>query len=471
MSKRNLCIACGFENSAQAKFCGRCGQILKPLSEETVQPNKFICPNCQYVNQEGVSFCRSCGQAITARSKPEGDDHNDPARFWPLLMVGVIILLVPIGFHLASTLEILAPNPIVFPISEETTTSTPTTTKEVSTAIPSPTIDPSKTPLPTHTTLPSPTSTPLPFATSTATATRSPTPTPIETAVLLPRSDNGNSLSEEGVLRLTFRPELDYTPSLSPDQRTMIFSTQTNNFWLIAEIDPNSNDNGLFRYITTGNVNYENPSFSPDGSSILVSADLDGDMDLYLLDPESGEVIQQLTDFPGKEITPAWMPDGRSILFTGYQDGEEEVYLFRLDNEQSIPLTNNDVFDGFPKASPDGSQITFYSKRDGDYEIYLANIDGSNPRRLTNSPGRDGGPVFSPDGSWIVFESARSGNYEIYAIRPNGEDLQNLTNNPGGDWNPSFSPDGQWLFFQSDRDGDMNIYRQPWLFRNEAKNS
>jgi Tol biopolymer transport system component len=312
------------------------------------------------------------------------------------------------------------------------------------------------TPPPTDTPIPSPTSTPEPTATLEPTTTPDPNPSPT------PIVDHSPApLSGSGVVQLTFGDDLHYTPALSPDQQRMVISVRIDQYWQLVEADPNGQ--GVIRQITNAPADFYHPQFTADGQQILAASNMDGgNLDIYLFDFATGEVVQQLTDTPGDNYAPWWLPDYSGFIFTSTRDGNDELYRFDLETMTATRLTHNNAFDGFASVSPDGRQIAFYSNRDGAYEIYRMGLDGQNPQRLTAGRGRDAMPVFSPDGQWLVFESERSGRYEIYRMRLDGSDVQNVTNHPSDSWIPTFSPDGLWLFFQSNREGDMNIFRQPW---------
>src|SRR5437016_2352691 len=54
------CLSCGFNNTAEAKFCSQCSA---PLSSVTV------CSNCRAVNDPGSRFCNQCGHSLTDPQK------------------------------------------------------------------------------------------------------------------------------------------------------------------------------------------------------------------------------------------------------------------------------------------------------------------------------------------------------------------------------------------------------------------
>lgn len=263
----------------------------------------------------------------------------------------------------------------------------------------------------------------------------------------------------DGLMQLSFGREADYTPVLSPDQTRLIYASELASGWQLLEGDVDGRGEPVV--LTRGEADYHAPDFAPDGQTLLVSSNLDGDFDIFQLDSRSGSVIAQLTNLPGDEYQPRWLRDGSGYVFSHMEGDSEGIYLYLLDGTQTR-LVYDTTFDGFASPSPDGRQIVFYSGRDGDYEIYIMNRDGSDQRRLTASRGRDASPAFSPDGRWIAFESDRNGSYDLFVMRPDGSDLRKLTSGADNDFFPVFSPDGQWLLFQSDRTGNMDVYRMPF---------
>lgn len=117
-------------------------------------------------------------------------------------------------------------------------------------------------------------------------------------------------------------------------------------------------------------------SFSPDGKSLVFRSSRNGNFDLYLMDIDSGEV-KQLTDDPAKQNFPVFSPDGTSIAFTSDVDATEDrfgfrtvdIYLLQL-QEDSSPgeirrITNDPGHDSHPWFSPDGEWIVYSSEQAG----------------------------------------------------------------------------------------------------------
>ena len=228
----------------------------------------------------------------------------------------------------------------------------------------------------------------------------------------------------------------------------------------------------------TNNPNLDrSPSWSPDGKRIAFSSDRDGhfnipgglpNYEVYVMDADGGNQ-RNLTNNPNDDSSPSWSPDGKRIAFVSDRDGNYEIYAMDADGNNPQRLTDNDFYDTHPSWSPDGKRIAFISRRDGHFigegglstEIYVMDADGGNEQRLTNNRKSDSSPSWSPDGKWIVFASDRKGdgvNYEIYVMDADGGNTRRLTNNRVYDTSPSWSPDGKRIVFVSNPDGKHENY-------------
>lgn len=204
------------------------------------------------------------------------------------------------------------------------------------------------------------------------------------------------------------------------------------------------------------------PFSSPFGGkdSLVYSANLTGNSNLCLLQPQGGKVIS-LREDDGEIIFPACSPDGRWIAFTGDRDGKRNIYLMSAEGGLAKQLTHEKGSHRSPAWSPDGKRIVFVSDRDGNNEIYVMNADGSQPVNLTHNSGYDSDPAWSPDGSKIAFASRRRGyrGFRVFVMDADGKNPHAVTatDSPGYVY-PAWSPDGKRLAYGGPSGGAIEIF-------------
>jgi len=165
----------------------------------------------------------------------------------------------------------------------------------------------------------------------------------------------------------------------------------------------------------------------------------------------------------------AYSPDGKWIIFSSRRSGDMELYVMRPDGGGVVQLTHENGYDGGPFFSPDGKRIVWRTDRqkENNLQVHVAdlvfdkdeNITGiTNDRQITTDA--DGevnwGPYWHPDGKHIIYASSKLGhtNYELFLMRDDGTRKTRVTFTPGPDVLPVFSPDGQWLLWACKRSAD-----------------
>jgi len=178
-------------------------------------------------------------------------------------------------------------------------------------------------------------------------------------------------------------------------------------------------------------------SWSPDGKTLALTSNRDGNWEIYLLTFPSRE-IRRLTTNAAEDAWPNWTPDGKQIVFMSTRDGYPQLYRMNADGGGVARLLTSESADSMPVLSPDGTKIAYIAQTVGanDSDIFVANIDGSNATRITSS-GDNYQPAWSPDSARLAFTSTRDSDYNIYTIRADGLGLTRLTNDPGNEVTPT----------------------------------
>ena len=173
-------------------------------------------------------------------------------------------------------------------------------------------------------------------------------------------------------------------------------------------------------------------TISPDGRTIVFTSMRDGDLELYAMDAEGGNV-RRLTHEEGYDGGAFFSPDGRRIVYRANHPATPqaladyrtlrgrslvrpttlEIWVMDADGSNKRQVTHLNAASFAPFFHPDGRRIIFSSNR-GDprgreFDLYLVNDDGSGLERITATPEFDGFPMFSPDGRRLVFASNRHG--------------------------------------------------------------
>lgn len=191
-------------------------------------------------------------------------------------------------------------------------------------------------------------------------------------------------LDLEGDLTPTLRPAVrtsdqwNHSPDLSPDARRLAFvSTRSGG----AELWISDRDGGNPRQLTTfGRAYIRAPRWSPDGGRIVLSASVNGRLDLFIVDAASG-ALTRLTDDDDDEIAPAWSHEGASVLFGARRSGTWQVMRLNVADRSRTQLTTGGGYAA--QASPDGKSILFTRlERPG---VWIMSADGGEPRLLVPS--------------------------------------------------------------------------------------
>ncbi len=153
------------------------------------------------------------------------------------------------------------------------------------------------------------------------------------------------------------------------------------------------------RWLTRGTSVDRQPSFSPDGKSVIFSSNRSGNIDLWRLSRETGS-LKRLTEDPADDWDPAFSPDGRLLVWSSNRNGEFEIFVAEADGRNPRQLTRGNLAAENPTVTADGKWVIYSADRSEGAGIRRARLDGKGDL-LINASAR-GHPEVSPDGRYVV---------------------------------------------------------------------
>lgn len=202
--------------------------------------------------------------------------------------------------------------------------------------------------------------------------------------------------------------------------------------WALYDYDiyaANAGGAGARRITTNPRYDAEG-TLSPDGKTIVFTSLRDGDLDIYTMSVD-GRNLKRLTRTLGYDGGPFFSPDGKQIVYRAWHpqtaaDSADyrgliaqnlvrpvrmEIWVMDADGSHQRQVTNLGGANFAPYFHPDGRRIIFASNhknpRSRNFDLYLVNADGSGLAQITTNAEFDAFPMFSPDGSRLVWASNR----------------------------------------------------------------
>ncbi len=192
-----------------------------------------------------------------------------------------------------------------------------------------------------------------------------------------------------------------------------------------------------------------NPSWSPDGSQVIVvrsSGGVAGQLWLIPTGPGEPHLVPGISaDAAADE--PVFTPDGRHLIYHSSQKGARNLWQASLSgDEPAIRLTTGAGPDESPSLGNDET-IVFVTSRWRNALFTYGLSSGKTERLLTHTP-FIWAPAISPDRKEIVFSRGDTdGSWHLWSVPIEGGQSQQLTFTQEGEIYPRFSRDGEWVIY------------------------
>ena len=184
-----------------------------------------------------------------------------------------------------------------------------------------------------------------------------------------------------------------------------------------------------------------------------------------------GGITKRITNTPQQERSVSFSPDGKTVLYSAERNGNWDIYqttivrskeepyfyMSTVLKEEPLIATPADEFQGL--FSPDGKEIAYYEERT---TLKIYNIASKASRTVlpsgTNYSYSDGDQWFdwSPDSKWLVFNFLQPNHWmdEIALASADGKgQIINITQNGYDEGTPRWMAGGKMITYSSWRDG------------------
>jgi serine/threonine protein kinase/Tol biopolymer transport system component len=206
---------------------------------------------------------------------------------------------------------------------------------------------------------------------------------------------------------------------------------------------------GAVSFTSTEPRPFSDPRFSPDGSTVVLTAITPGAGlagNLWLLDVLQ-RTLSRLT-FGGQEQFAEWTADGRHVTFT---DLSAANGLFRIPagGGEAEPLIEKPGGAVFEAAMSHDERTIVYRLGGIPGDLYYMRRDSlSTPHPLLTSPFDERAPALTPNDRWLAYVSNETGRDEVYVRQyPQGGGRW-LVSATGGT-EPRWRRDGRELFYRN----------------------
>lgn len=210
------------------------------------------------------------------------------------------------------------------------------------------------------------------------------------------------------------------------------------------------------------------PAWSSDGQEIAFA--LDGR--LWAV-PVAGGTARQLTGGPGDpdpayDFEPDWAPDGSSLVFSRDLGGNLDIYRVAAAGGTPERLTRDGAMDFHPRAGPEG-RVVYAAAGSGSFDIRSISPEGADELVWggdSNEIQPDPGPAFAlgGNGDFLVAVSNRSdfpGTGGLFRIEGPGDASEIHVEETTFRTRPAVSPDGRLIAFASDIRGSYDLFLLP----------
>jgi len=190
------------------------------------------------------------------------------------------------------------------------------------------------------------------------------------------------------------------------------------------------------------------PTPTPDGDEVALYYDIDGRNQLYLLDPDTGDLTQWSDGQVPKDARHgfAWDAAGERVFFHLDEAGNEQNDVHAIDRDGNAqPVVETDGQATLQSVGDDGETLLVGSNADGQMNVYRHDLASGETTKLTDYDRAVWTAELSPDCDRFAFMTNTADDYDnadVFVADVDGSNARNLSIGETGaesapaDWHP-----------------------------------
>jgi Tol biopolymer transport system component len=252
------------------------------------------------------------------------------------------------------------------------------------------------------------------------------------------------------------RGRMQVGPALSPDGGRVMFLSERDRLSVDLFLTGTDSSRAIRKIVSAAadrhfdSLQYIDSAgaWDPAGERFAMAAVRDGDAVLVLVDVASGEREEIPLGGVRQVFNPSWSPDGSQIVLSALKGGLSDLFVYAVGTGTLRQLTADPFADIQPAWSPDATAIAFATDRFtsaiddlrfGPLRIALLDVATGAIRPLAESDSRAPesadkqiNPQWSPDAGAVYYIADRSGTSNVYRRTLATGELRQVTTEEGG---------------------------------------